>query len=181
MGNSHFDPGGRFAVKGSHRGLIGLGDAENPYYRRALPPRLASPRRCARNDFWAMPCKWRRIVRSWSSAGFCSVRTCFIAEMIGYLGPAPARGCPVRLKYIVTRRRQQNGMLLREIGRLVKAPLTPGTTDLHMPVGSSGNGIASAFWPCFTWTQIPASHTAISKPRRRGYWAGLRPARRRRG
>ncbi len=97
----------------------------------------------------------------WSVRDLLCTATCFIGEMIA---DTLARRMPEAAQFdeiIITGGGQQNGMLLGEIGRLIKTPLVRDI-DLHMPLGAlepASIGVLALLYI----DQIPASHTAISK------------------
>ena len=157
-GQQHFDPGGRFAVQG-HRieELIGHW-MRDPYFD--VPPPRWHPRGVRPERFLGDALQMA-VKADWSVRDLLCTATCFIAEMIA---DTLARRLPEDAEFdeiIVTGGGQQNGMLLREIGRLIKAPLIRDA-ELHMPVGALEPACIGVLALLYM-DQIPASHTAISK------------------
>ena len=157
-GQQHFDPGGRLAVQGHRTEELIRHWMHNPYFELPLPrwhPQGVRPERFL-GDALQMA-----VSAGWSVRDLLCTATCFIAEMIA---DTLARRLPEAAEFdeiIITGGGQQNGMLLREIGRLIKAPLIHDA-DLHMPLGSLEPACIGVLALLYM-DQIPASHTAISK------------------
>jgi anhydro-N-acetylmuramic acid kinase len=157
-GQQHFDPGGRLAVQGHRIEELIKHWMQNPYFE--LPPPRWHPHG-VRPERFLGDAMQMAVAADWSVRDLLCTATCFIAEMIA---ETLARRLPESAEFdeiIVTGGGQQNGMLLREIGQMVKAPLIR-EVDLNMPVGvleSACIGIMALLY----MDQVPASNTAISK------------------
>jgi len=157
-GEHHFDPGGRLAVQGRKIPELIEHWMRDPYFE--LPPPRWHPRGLRPERFLGDALQMA-VSGGWSVRDLLCTATGFIAEMIA---DTLARRLPEHAavdEIIVTGGGQQNGMLLREIGRLVKAPLMR-VADLHLPVGALEPACIGVLALLYM-DQIPASHTAISK------------------
>jgi anhydro-N-acetylmuramic acid kinase len=156
-GQEHFDRGGRLAVQGRRIDELIRRWMRDPYFETPLPrwhPQGVRPERFLGEALQMA------VAAGWSVRDMLCTATCFIAEMIA---DTLARRMPEAAQFdeiILTGGGQQNGMLIGEIGRLVKTPLVRDT-DLHMPAGAleaAAIGVLASLYI----DQIPASHTAIS-------------------
>ena len=157
-GQQHFDPGGRLAVQGHRIEELIRHWMRNPYFE--LPPPRWHPQGVRPERFLGDALQMA-VSAGWSVRDLLCTATCFIAEMIV---DTLARRLPEATEFdeiIVTGGGQQNGMLLGEIGRLIKAPLIRDS-ELHMPLGALEPACIGVLALLYM-DQIPASHTAISK------------------
>jgi anhydro-N-acetylmuramic acid kinase len=157
-GQQHFDPGGRLAVQGHRIEELVRHWMRNPYFE--LPPPRWHPHGVRPERFLGDALQMA-VASEWSVRDLLCTATSFIAEMIA---DTLARRLPEAAEYdeiIVTGGGQLNGMLLREIGRLIKAPLMRDA-DLHLPVGALEPGCIGIMALLYM-DQVPASNTAISK------------------
>jgi anhydro-N-acetylmuramic acid kinase len=157
-GQQQFDPGGRFAVQGHRLEELIRHWMHDPYFE-APPPRWHP--HGVRPERFLGDALQMAVSADWSVQDLLCTATCFIAEMIA---DTLARRLPEAAGFdeiILTGGGRQNGMLLREIGRLIKIPLIHDA-DLHLPYGAlepASIGVLVLLY----MDQIPASHTAISK------------------
>jgi anhydro-N-acetylmuramic acid kinase len=157
-GRHYFDPGGRLAVQGHRLEELIQHWKRDPYFE-APPPRWHP--HGLRPERFLGDALQMAVAADWSVRDLLCTATCFIAEIIAdTLARRLGEEAQVD-EIIVTGGGQQNGMLLREIARLVKIPLIR-PADLHLPPGAlepACIGILALLY----MDQIPASHTAISK------------------
>jgi anhydro-N-acetylmuramic acid kinase len=157
-GQQHFDPGGRLAVQGHRIEELVRHWMHNPYFD--LPPPRWHPHGVRPERFLGDALQMA-VAAGWSVRELLCTATCFIAEMVA---DTLARRLPEAAEFeeiIITGGGRQNGLLLRELTRLIKTPLIHDA-DLHMPplaLEPAAIGVLALLY----MDQVPASHTAISK------------------
>jgi anhydro-N-acetylmuramic acid kinase len=157
-GQQRFDPGGRFAVQGHRIDELIRHWRRDPYFD--LPPPRWHPRGVRPERFLGDALQMA-VTADWSVRDLLCTATCFIAEMIADTLERRLPEAAQVDEIIVTGGGRQNGMLLRDIGRLITAPLVHDA-DLHMPAGSLEPACIGVLALLYM-DQIPASHTAISQ------------------
>ncbi len=156
-GHHRYDPGGRFAVQGRRiRELLDHWLAD-PYFDRPLP--RWHPRGVPAERFLSDALQ-TAVESGWSVGDLLCTATHLIAEMIAATLsqrlPKDARIDEI----VVTGGGQQNGMLLREIGRVTEAPLVRIAT-LEMP-GEALEPACVALLALLHLDQVPGNHTMVT-------------------
>ncbi|MBN2474259.1 MAG: anhydro-N-acetylmuramic acid kinase [Pirellulales bacterium] len=157
-GRHRFDPGGRLAVQGRRIPELLEHWLSDPYFDRPLPrwhPQGVRPERFL-SDSMQMAVDF-----DWSVRDLLCSATHFIAETIvraiSRRLPEDARISEV----VIAGGGQQNGMLLREIGRATKLPLVR-IGDLGYPDDAFGPACI-ALLALLHLDQVPANATAVTK------------------
>ena len=156
-GQDRHDPGGRLAAQG--RRISELIDHwfADPYFDRPLPrwhPRGVRPERFLTDALQIA------VDSGWSVRDLLCSATHFIAETVAL---ALRRRLPEDAQIdeiVVTGGGQQNGMLLREIGRTTQVPLVR-TGELNVP-GEALGPATIAVLALLYLDQVPANQTAIT-------------------
>jgi anhydro-N-acetylmuramic acid kinase len=156
-GQHAFDPGGRLAVQGRRiPELLGHWLAD-PYFERPLPrwrPRGVRPERFL-GDAVEMA-----VSQGWSVRDLLCSATHFVAEAVATALRKRVPQEPPIAEIVVSGGGQQNGLLLREIGRLTELPLVR-LSDLEFPRDAFGPA-AIAVLALLYLDQVPASSPAIT-------------------
>jgi anhydro-N-acetylmuramic acid kinase len=156
-GQHQFDPGGRLAVQGRRIDELIEHWSADPYFERPLPrwhPHGVRPERFL-TDALQMA-----VDRGWSVRDLLCSATHFLAEMVAR---ALSRRLPSDARVdqiVVTGGGQQNGMLLRELGRLTAAPLVR-IASLGIP-GEAFEPAGIALLSLLHLDQVPANPTAVT-------------------
>lgn len=157
-GQQSFDPGGRLAVQGRRIPELVEHWLSDPYFEDPLPgwhPRGVRPERFL-TDAMQMA-----VASGWSVRDLLCSATHFIAEAIAL---ALRRRLPDDAQvdqFVLIGGGQQNGMLLREIGRATRLPLVR-IGELDIPDEAFGPACIAVLAQFFL-DQVPANQTSITK------------------